>query len=380
MNNQNIRGEINGIQLSAYLGISTILTKLIGSDYLSAINPWIRDDDDEPTAEADWPIEDNTTLLPWYLVIFVQLSIGSVIGIIVKKAIFLLAKLLKSRKSRSHPNQQATMAYSDSDLDYREPDLEDLDVNETVHEENMKKAMSMLSLISTPQDTSSGHMVDTFTDEQQLNLDLPASIEQDSVELESGANLTPDSSRQAKGSGTSGASSFIALVTPNKKKVECATIESLDKPSSPKDEVKMSVRAAARLFENNITPVSVLSSRLPRPKIPTTPRQHRRSLVSPNLVQRWDTFECATPRKCAINNTPHAPINAASGDRELITSKKTMEQNEVVEDLPGEKTKEHNEQEDAESMEAKGDCSDSNWSDAENGIVSETTEWVVYND
>ena len=73
--------------------------------------------------------------------------------------------------------------------DFSSCDLEDIDVNECVHDANMRRAMSMLSVVSSPpEDTASVQLLtaapldttaDTFTDEQQLlNLDLPLSFEQ----------------------------------------------------------------------------------------------------------------------------------------------------------------------------------------------------------
>ena len=61
--------------------------------------------------------------------------------------------------------------------------LDDVDVSETIHDHNMRKAISMLSLVSTPNDSLSESAVETFTEEQNLDLELPISFENDSIEV-----------------------------------------------------------------------------------------------------------------------------------------------------------------------------------------------------
>ncbi|XP_075239963.1 uncharacterized protein LOC142335385 isoform X2 [Convolutriloba macropyga] len=477
MNNWQWMPDATGARITAYFSLSTIYKQLFGTEYspfeqkeqadLSSTSNyhwqlWATTAE-QPVADLEL---DPNPIYGWeqivtsqYLVLPVQILIGTILGISLHRLILqMLRSVNRSRYRNSNQTTESgifleassTISWkigtrtrkkidliplfaslllpSDMDIqachemdkdvdscndDFSSCDLEDIDVNQCVHDANMRRAMSMLSVVSSPpEDTASVQLLtaapldttaDTFTDEQQLlNLDLPLSFEQDSVEAMN-TELSPDSEtrnnnhhdsisikrQSSEGEESSADSTSFVVATPGIERVESARIESLEeqhrKPTVYNETGHISVKAAARLFEKNISPISV-TSRLPKPKIPTTPRQHRRSLRSPDQISktRWDAFESTTPRKCAVNHTPHAQINAASGDREVNRCKKseTISTNccrkirEIEDRQSGLKALRDRQCINDTVHNKKTKSSDV----TDNEIVSETTEWVVYND
>ena len=96
-------------------------------------------------------------------------------------------------------------------------------------------------------------------------------------------------------------------------------------------------------------------------------------------------FDSTTPRKCSIVHTPHDTLmNAASGDRKLPMSKpqERMQATAYKENLPdlGENrgTSEIKDIGDGHDHHNEGNAEP--WVQKHQDIVSETTEWVYYND
>ncbi|XP_075239965.1 uncharacterized protein LOC142335385 isoform X4 [Convolutriloba macropyga] len=433
MNNWQWMPDATGARITAYFSLSTIYKQLFGTEY----SPFEQKEqaDLSSTSNYHWQLWATTAEQPvadleldpnpiygWeqivtsqYLVLPVQILIGTILGISLHRLILQMLRSVNRNMDIQACHEMDKDVDSCND-DFSSCDLEDIDVNQCVHDANMRRAMSMLSVVSSPpEDTASVQLLtaapldttaDTFTDEQQLlNLDLPLSFEQDSVEAMN-TELSPDSEtrnnnhhdsisikrQSSEGEESSADSTSFVVATPGIERVESARIESLEeqhrKPTVYNETGHISVKAAARLFEKNISPISV-TSRLPKPKIPTTPRQHRRSLRSPDQISktRWDAFESTTPRKCAVNHTPHAQINAASGDRktgevnrckksETISTNCCRKIREIEDRQSGLKALRDRQCINDTVHNKKTKSSDV----TDNEIVSETTEWVVYND
>ncbi len=234
-------------------------------------------------------------------------------------------------------------------------DLDNFEVSESAHQENLETALSALSLSDggpeseqDEEEVSGRDSVEvhgTFSDEDNLALDV--GFENDSVDS---LILVPivGSDQLEAGEGASES-------------------DSLSCDEADRSTGRVSVKEAVKVIGNRCSS----STRLPTPQFATTPRRHRQSFFckEESRKTKWDLYESTSPHKCAVNKSPHIHIEAASGDRLRPEQRVKNGSSARVNKTPM----------NADPVDLVGLCGDTSdrSSTANSDVVSETTEWII---